>query len=131
MAYRGSQARGPIRVLLPAYTTAKATPDLSHICNLHHSSQQCWILNPLSEARNRTCNFMVPSRISFHCTKIGIPVISLINSIPEPQFCFAEPATGTKSSILSIFPVDASVFIRKPRLRYHQGNRKPQQVTPK
>ena len=23
---------------LPAYTTATATPDLSHICDLHHSS---------------------------------------------------------------------------------------------
>ena len=37
---------------LPAYTTATATQDLSCICNLHHSSQQCWILNPMSEARD-------------------------------------------------------------------------------
>ena len=37
---------------LPAYTTAIATPDLSHICNLYHSSRQCQILNPLSEARD-------------------------------------------------------------------------------
>ena len=29
---------------LLAYTTATATPDPSHICNLHHSSQKCWIL---------------------------------------------------------------------------------------
>ena len=35
---------------LPAYTTATAMQDPSHVCNLHHSSQQCWILNPLSEA---------------------------------------------------------------------------------
>ena len=27
---------------LPAYTTATATPDLSPVCNLHHSSQQAW-----------------------------------------------------------------------------------------
>ena len=26
---------------LPAYTTATVTPDLSHICELHHSSLQC------------------------------------------------------------------------------------------
>jgi len=32
---------------LPAYTTATATPDLSRICNLHHSSWQHWIINPL------------------------------------------------------------------------------------
>ena len=29
----------------------------------HHSSQQCQILNPLSKARDRTCNLMVSSRI--------------------------------------------------------------------
>ena len=37
---------------------ATATWDLSHICNLHHSSQQCWILNPLSKARDGTCVLM-------------------------------------------------------------------------
>ena len=34
---------------LPAYTAATATQDPSLICDLH------WILNPLSEARLRTC----------------------------------------------------------------------------
>uniref|UniRef100_A0A8D1VUY0 Myosin light chain 1/3, skeletal muscle isoform n=1 Tax=Sus scrofa TaxID=9823 RepID=A0A8D1VUY0_PIG len=33
-------------------------PDPSHICNLHHSSGQCQILNPLSEARDQTHNLM-------------------------------------------------------------------------
>ena len=31
------------------YTTATAMPDLSRVCDLHHSSQQHWILNLLSE----------------------------------------------------------------------------------
>ena len=57
----------------PAYTTAAATQDLSHICKLHHSSRQCWILNPLSKARDQTHNFMVPSWIRFHCTTSGTP----------------------------------------------------------
>ena len=35
---------------LLAYTTATAMPDPCLMCDLHHSSQQCWILNPLSEA---------------------------------------------------------------------------------
>ena len=47
----------------PAYTRARAKWNLSHVCNLHHSSQQCWILNPLSEARDRTRSLMVPSWI--------------------------------------------------------------------
>ena len=39
---------------LQAYATATATPDPSGICDLHHSLQQCQILNPLSEARDGT-----------------------------------------------------------------------------
>ena len=35
------------------YTTATATPDPSHVCDLHPSSWQHWILNPLSEARGK------------------------------------------------------------------------------
>ena len=46
-----------------AYTTATATQDSSHVCDLHHSSWQCQILNPLSEARDQTCSLMVPSQI--------------------------------------------------------------------
>ena len=41
-----------LELQLPAYTTATAMPDLSCICDLHHRSQQRWILNPLSKARN-------------------------------------------------------------------------------
>ena len=38
---------------LPAYTTATATRDRSHICDLHLSSRQRQILNPLSKARDQ------------------------------------------------------------------------------
>ena len=43
-----------LKLQLPAYTTAIATRDPSHVCDLHHSSGQCWILNSLSEARDGT-----------------------------------------------------------------------------
>ena len=36
-----------------ADTTATATQGLDHICDLHHSSQQCQSFNPLSEARDQ------------------------------------------------------------------------------
>ena len=39
---------------LPAFATATAMPDPSHIFNLPHSSQQRQILNPLTEAPVRT-----------------------------------------------------------------------------
>ena len=47
---------------LRAYTSATAKWDLSHVCDLHHSSQQRQILNPLSEARDRTRTSWVPVR---------------------------------------------------------------------
>ena len=58
---------------LLAYTTATATWDPSRICNLHHSSWQHQILNPMSKARGRTHNLMGPSRIRFCCTMTGTP----------------------------------------------------------
>ena len=39
---------------LLAYTTATATRDPSFVCDLHHSSQQCQILNPPSQTRDGT-----------------------------------------------------------------------------
>ena len=47
-----------LELRLLAYTTATAMLDLSHICNLHHSSQQRQILNPLNKARDQTRNLM-------------------------------------------------------------------------
>ena len=57
---------------LPA--NAIATQDLSRVCNLHHSSRQHQILNPLSGARNRTHNLMDTSWILFRCITMGTRV---------------------------------------------------------
>ena len=62
VAYGSSQAGVKPKLQLLAYATAIAMQDPSHICNLHHCSQQCHILNSLSEARDRTHNLMVPSQ---------------------------------------------------------------------
>ena len=50
-----------------AYTTATATamPDPSRVCHLHHSSWQCWILNPFSEARDQTHILTDTSQVRF------------------------------------------------------------------
>ena len=58
---------------LPAYTTATETWDPSLVCDLHHSSRQCQILNPLSEARDRTHILTDPSQIRFCCATTETP----------------------------------------------------------
>ena len=63
------------KLQLPAYATATATatPDLSLVWDLHHGSQQHWIADPLSKARDWTCILMDTSCICFCCATMGTP----------------------------------------------------------
>ena len=56
MAYGSAQARGQIG-LRHSHSSTRSEP--------HRSSWQCQILNPLIEARNRTCKLMATSQICF------------------------------------------------------------------
>ena len=73
LAYGGSQARIKSELQLPAYTTDTAMRNLSRICNLHHSSRQCQILNLLSEPRDQTCTLMDISQVWNHWNTTGTP----------------------------------------------------------
>ena len=55
--------QGESKLQLLAHATATAVLDPSHVCNLHRSSWQCRILNPLIEAKGRTCIFMDASLV--------------------------------------------------------------------
>ena len=68
-----------LELQLMAYATAIAMPDLSHVCDLHHSSWQCWILNPLSKARDWTHVLMATSQICFYWATIGTPPLITLN----------------------------------------------------
>ena len=52
MEVPGLEVKLELQVL--AYTTATAMQDPSLICHLHHSWEQCQIVNPLSKTRDRT-----------------------------------------------------------------------------
>ena len=71
------------------YTTAHCntgslTPDPNRICNLHHSSLQHWILNPLSKARNRTYVLTDSSRFLTCWATTGTPISCLfVNSLSD------------------------------------------------
>ena len=53
------------KLQLPDYTTATATRDPNRICDLYHSSRQCWIPDLLSGARDRTRVLMNTSRVCY------------------------------------------------------------------
>ena len=84
-----------------AHATATATPDPSHVCDLHHSSRQRWILNPLSKARGRIWNLMLPSWICFRCATMGTPMEAFVNifqtSLGKSQIYSQQNANVQKS----------------------------------
>ena len=73
------------KLQLPACTTATATwlrircchelwcRSPNRVCDLHHSSWQHLILNPMSKARDRTCILMDPSQVHFCSTTMETP----------------------------------------------------------
>ena len=76
-AYGSSQARGLIRATSATYTTA------------HCNTRQWRIHNSLREARDRTHNVMVPSRIRFLCAMTGTPCIAILNLVFQLILCFS------------------------------------------
>ena len=91
--YGGSQARGPIGAVTAGLRQSHSNTNPRYSGKLHHSSWQCWILNPLSKARDWTHNLMVPSWICFHCAMTGTLVFVFFNFyfniISKGYFLFA------------------------------------------
>ena len=86
MAYGGSHARVRIGAvaagLCHSYSNVGSEPRLPPTPQLTaHSSWQCRILSPLSEARDRTHNLMVPSWVHFCCATLGTPDLSVFKSV--------------------------------------------------
>jgi len=71
--YGGSQARGRIGAAAANLHHSHSNTGSGHICNLHHSSWQHWVLNPLSEARDRTCILMDTMQVCYHWAITGNP----------------------------------------------------------
>ena len=81
-----SQAEVQLELQLSAYTSATETQDLSHIFDLHHSSWQLQILNPLSEARDWTHIFMDTSWVHYCWATRGTPSIFLQNILRKISY---------------------------------------------
>ena len=64
-AYGSFQARSEIRTAAASLHHSHSNEGSELICNLYHSSQQGWIFNSLSEARDRTCILMDTSQVHY------------------------------------------------------------------
>ena len=75
LAYGSFQARGQIGATSAGlyHSHSNAGSELC-LCDLHHSSQLCRILNLLSEARDRTCVLMDPCRVCYRSATMGTPL---------------------------------------------------------
>ena len=90
---------------LPAYTTATATPNQSHVCHLHRSPRQCWILNLLSEARDRTHNLMVPSQIRYPRSHDGNSLVCFLFERSPRRFGYAFSIARHRLDYGKSFPI--------------------------
>ena len=62
-----------------AYTTATAMEDLNHVYDLHHSSKQHQILNPLCKGSDWTYVLMDTHQIRYHGATTGTPAVFLFD----------------------------------------------------
>ena len=63
--YGGFQVRGGMGAVAAGVHHSHSMPNPSSFYDLHHSSEQHGILNPLSKARDQTCILMNASQIPF------------------------------------------------------------------
>ena len=84
-----------LELQLPPFAIAIATQNLSLICNLHHSSWQHRIINPLSEAKDRTCILMDTSQVVTTEPQQGTPLSIYFFFFPLWLFRAAPEAYGS------------------------------------
>ena len=108
-----------LELQLSAYTTATPTWDPSCICNLHHSSWQCRILNPLSEDRDWIPFLMDTSWFRYHW------------ATTERLLYFVFKWTYNNTEFLKIVLKKSTVLWGLPHVGYkHHHNQGPEQFYP-
>ena len=74
-----------LELQLLAYATPIAMSDLSHICNIHLSSWQCRIFNPLSGARDQTCILKDTSQVLYCWAMMWTPINSISKQLVRDE----------------------------------------------
>ena len=72
-AYGDSQARGRIGAAATGLRQSHSNTGPSHVCNLHHSSRQRRIFNPLNKAGTEPATSWFLVGFVSHCATTGTP----------------------------------------------------------
>ena len=92
-----------LELQLLTYAIATETWDPGHVCDLRHSSQQCRIPYPLSEAKDLTHILLDAGWICFHCATMGTFLFSILNwIIVDLQCCIGFSCTTKWFDFISI-----------------------------
>ena len=96
-----------------AYTTAIATWDLSHIYKPHHSLWECWIPNPLSEARDWTHILLDTIWVHFRWATMGTSRLELIEKSKEIIYgiCHVLEILYLSFSLWHVYIISSLVFM--------------------
>ena len=111
MACEDSQARGRIGAVAAGLCHSNAS--LSCTCDLHRSLWQCRILNPMSEARDRTSILVDTSQTCFCWAMMGTPCVCLFfGKIYTQIFCpfFNQIVLLLLSCMSSLYILDISML---------------------
>ena len=99
--YGSSQARGNQAVAAGLHHST-ATWDLSCICNLHHSSEQLQILNPMRKARDWTWVLMDTSWVRYLWATMGTPRTTIETITPKCIFKVWERKSAVVICLLTV-----------------------------
>ena len=90
-------------------------PDPSLICEIHHSSWQHWILNPLSGARDQTCILMDTTQVYYLTTEPQweLHIFIFFTFLPLPSYTLHSLSVSFSLSLLFIISL-----LSVPRITY-------------
>ena len=107
-AYGGSQARSLIGAVATGLPHSHSNSGSELRLQPAPHSWQCWILNPLSKARDRTCILTDASHIHFHWATMGTPGARLWTQIIWQQslcvqlLCYTVPLWSCPSPVSAL-----------------------------
>ena len=93
---------GESELQLPAYVTATGTRDPSYVLDLHHSSWQHWILNPLSKPEIEPSSSWTPVWLITTEPQWELPD----SKISKPNLCLPKGICGVGGGINLVVGID-------------------------